>query len=496
MARLYRKCGKDFLTMAQYFKAARENKDLLMGYEVEHAKYTKKIKNAHEAFMYLDKELENIKEKTRVLRSKKGVYIVPKWDLAYDKARLYCLKLLVDMDCKEDMVNKRFDEYLKSVKSLQWEKPHFIYAKFIDQKLEEAQMRNKIPNSVSDRLIVYRMSNYLYSIKFGQKYLWQSLPKALELWFKHCEDNIPQIETISKKIYEFETYKLAQVYQILLSKFHQRSSRIWVARIIAKIASEYPSQFCWSILHFKNFYYTTTQNRALQNLELKKDDEDRKDFATQVMERVKALNESSFKIIKNAEELFKKIIKLAEDNQNVSSKNTNFEIKSDLLRLDFSKYKIAMPIEENMVPNMPKKDSPKQRKFAVFKAHPVYVAKFYHKGQVMLSKEKPKKIGLIGTDGKVYFFLLKHDQNGDLRKEARFMEYCNVINRIFENDYECQKRNIKLITYTITPLSRNTGLIEWIENTTTFKSICSEQWRNIGVKCDMNDIKTSLRIKI
>jgi serine/threonine-protein kinase ATR len=50
----------------------------------------------------------------------------------------------------------------------------------------------------------------------------------------------------------------------------------------------------------------------------------------------------------------------------------------------------------------------------------------------MTSKEKPKKIGVIGTDGKVYYFLLKCDKQGDLRKEQRFIDFAMQCNKIFE----------------------------------------------------------------
>jgi len=45
------------------------------------------------------------------------------------------------------------------------------------------------------------------------------------------------------------------------------------------------------------------------------------------------------------------------------------------------------------------------------------IAGFLQKVTIMLSKEKPKKIGILGTDKKVYNFLLKCDKYGDLRKE-------------------------------------------------------------------------------
>ena len=80
----------------------------------------------------------------------------------------------------------------------------------------------------------------------------------------------------------------------------------------------------------------------------------------------------------------------------------------------------------------------------------------------MHSKEKPKKIGLEGSDGRVYNFLLKCDKNGDLRKEQRFIDFAVLCNKMLENDAESRKRNLRMRTYSIVPLSRQTGLIEWI----------------------------------
>jgi serine/threonine-protein kinase ATR len=107
----------------------------------------------------------------------------------------------------------------------------------------------------------------------------------------------------------------------------------------------------------------------------------------------------------------------------------------------------------------------------------------------MLSKEKPKKIGIIGTDKNVYNFLLKCDKYGDLRKEQRFIEFAGLCNKMLENDSEAFKRNLRLRTYAIVPLSRNTGLIEWINNTTTLKSVVGEYWKKQNIKGEMNDIK-------
>lgn len=61
---------------------------------------------------------------------------------------------------------------------------------------------------------------------------------------------------------------------------------------------------------------------------------------------------------------------------------------------------------------------------------------------------------------------------------------------MLENDSESRKRNLRLRTYAIVPLSRSTGLIEWIQNTSTLKCIVGDQWKKHNIKGEMQDIKS------
>lgn len=60
---------------------------------------------------------------------------------------------------------------------------------------------------------------------------------------------------------------------------------------------------------------------------------------------------------------------------------------------------------------------------------------------------------------------------------------------MLEMDPEACKRNLRIRTYAIVPLSRNTGLIEWINNTVTLKTVVSEYWKKQNVRGEMGDIK-------
>ena len=150
--------------------------------------------------------------------------------------------------------------------------------------------------------------------------------------------------------------------------------------------------------------------------------------------------------------------------------------------------------EENVSPNQLGSDyhcddNEDEIDFPAFKADPVMISGFLHKVTIMLSKEKPKKIGILGTDKPVYNFLLKCDKYGGLRKEQRFIDFAVLCNKMLDNDNEARKKNLRLRTYAIVPLSRNTGLIEWIQNTSTLKSVVGEYWRKNNIKGEMQDIK-------
>eukprot|EP01035_Chromulina_nebulosa_P018013 gene18013-23651_t len=54
---------------------------------------------------------------------------------------------------------------------------------------------------------------------------------------------------------------------------------------------------------------------------------------------------------------------------------------------------------------------------------------------VATSKAKPKTITVLSLNKSIKF-LVKQERNGDLRKDARMMEFNNVVNRIFVSSYE------------------------------------------------------------
>jgi ataxia telangiectasia mutated family protein len=84
----------------------------------------------------------------------------------------------------------------------------------------------------------------------------------------------------------------------------------------------------------------------------------------------------------------------------------------------------------------------------------------------------PKLVICKGTDGKSYRQLVKvylgpinMKQNDDLRQDAVLSKIFSICNILLEKDADTRSAKATIRTYKVIPLSPQTGLLEWIENT-------------------------------
>jgi serine/threonine-protein kinase ATR len=72
--------------------------------------------------------------------------------------------------------------------------------------------------------------------------------------------------------------------------------------------------------------------------------------------------------------------------------------------------------------------------------HSVTIQEFTGIPKVIYSLAQPKRITCRGTDGENYMFLLKQEKCGDMRKEGRVMEICELVNRLISTHPEGKKK--------------------------------------------------------
>ena len=92
------------------------------------------------------------------------------------------------------------------------------------------------------------------------------------------------------------------------------------------------------------------------------------------------------------------------------------------------------------------------------------------------SLQQPRKVTIVGSDGKRYIFLCK--PKDDLRRDSRVMEFTSLMNKLLMKDPASRRRQFKIRTYAAMPINEECGLIEWVPNTVGFRNIVYDVYKS------------------
>ena len=87
----------------------------------------------------------------------------------------------------------------------------------------------------------------------------------------------------------------------------------------------------------------------------------------------------------------------------------------------------------------------------------------------MASKQRPRRLSVMGSDGREYVFLLKGHE--DLRQDERVMQLFGLVNTLLTVDASCARLDLGIQRYSVVPLSTNSGLIEWVPQCDTLHAL-------------------------
>ena len=97
------------------------------------------------------------------------------------------------------------------------------------------------------------------------------------------------------------------------------------------------------------------------------------------------------------------------------------------------------------------------------------VVGFQSQVTVMRSLRKPIKLTIHSSDERSHSFLVKGGE--DLRLDQRIQQLFGTMNSIFASDAACTQRSLALKTYQVIPLTKDVGMIEWLDNTEPIKAV-------------------------
>ncbi|CAI5717392.1 unnamed protein product [Peronospora farinosa] len=385
-----------------------------------------------------------------------------------------------------------------------WEKGYFFLAKYYEYLLSVShpdaltgsmgsdEVANLLVDSAFHTQLINLMKNYVLALAHGTKFVFQSLPRLLTLWFEYGEvlyagtngrtgnkanKVLRQIEiglsqcTTEQKVLDDITNVVNEATESLpayewLVCFPQVTSRIChpnpivvdgVKKIMFRVLTAYPTQAMWPLLGLSRSLNPQRRNRAREIIS-----------TTQQEFLSKGLKETA--------DSFSEGMRMAEELISLAAHDPGNNQRKIHIRLSRIRTRILVPIQMALTTILPTAGlAPRDEFHVAFSPNAqIYIKAFSDKADVMMTKEKPKRIEILGTDGQLYPFLCKREKTGDLRKDARMMEFNSMINKLLQKDREGRKRKLRLRTYAVVCLNEESGLMEWVRHTKAMRQLIGQ----------------------
>nr|XP_057946886.1 serine/threonine-protein kinase ATR isoform X2 [Doryrhamphus excisus] len=361
-----------------------------------------------------------------------------------------------------------------------WEDGNFYLAKYYD-KVMPMVTDNKLEKQ--GNLIRYIVTYFGKALQFGNQYIYQAMPRMLSLWLdfgaKVCEceksgradrqmrQELSKINTaMSEHCANLPPYQFLTAFSQLISRVCHSSDDVFnvLMTIVAKVFLAYPQQAMWLMTAVSKSSYPTRMNRC-----------------NQILKKAISLKQSLEKFISDANRLTDKLLELC--NKPVDGNCTTLTISVHFKQLKrlveeptFSQ--ILIPLQSVLIPTLPSTGGANTHHDA-FPGHWAYLDGFEDSVEILASLQKPKKISLMGSDGRSYTMMCK--PKDDLRKDCRLMEFNCLINKCLRKDAESRRRELHIRTYAVIPLNEECGIIEWVSNTAGLRHILTKLYKERGV---------------
>ncbi|KAK0130626.1 Serine/threonine-protein kinase atr [Merluccius polli] len=386
----------------------------------------------------------------------------------------------------EETANFESNAIMKAYKDVtnllpEWEDGNFYLAKYYD-KVMPMVTDNKLEKQ--GNLIRYIVSYFGKALQFGNQYIYQAMPRMLSLWLDfgakvyECEkagrvdrqmrQELAKINAaVSENCSNLAPYQFLTAFSQLISRVCHSSSEVFgvLNAIVAKVLLAYPQQAMWLMTAVSKSSYPTRMNRC-----------------NEILKTAVDLKASLGKFIGDVNRLTDKLLELCnkpvDGNSATLSMGVHFkQLKRLVEEPTFSQ--ILIPLQAVLIPTLPSTGGAHGTQHDAFPGHWAYLAGFEDSIEILASLQKPKKIGLKGSDGRSYTMMCK--PKDDLRKDCRLMEFNCLINKCLRKDAESRRRELHICTYAVIPLNEECGIIEWVNHTAGLRHILTKLYKEKGV---------------
>ena len=407
-------------------------------------------------------------------------------------------------------------KYYKSVieSNPRAEESYFYLAKYFSKLLMSAseqsnnQPNNKQSNSSplpDGNLHLDAIRNFGMSLRYGSKFIFESMPQLISLWLDfalsvHNYSSQPNAQPIAlsngrqimmsinaemrNMLGPVPAYQFLIVFPQLISRIchPQRETAAVLLEVAAYVMSNYPQQTTWLAI---------AVSRSMWPLRRKRCDE-----LFHQLRRLKGeLNQYISDIMRLTDRLCEVCDKSTDRDPSDESKLLALSVSRDFRQMkrlveDPGFSRVLIPLQHLLWPTLPtvarrpttSTNQSSQTPHQPFPADEIYFAGFGEQVEVMRSLQRPKRLLVRGSNGKMYGFLCKPKE--DLRKDSRWMEYVTVVNSLLQRDPDASRRRLSVRTFAVIPLNEDCGIIEWVDHTHPIRPIIMSIYRERGIAKD------------
>jgi serine/threonine-protein kinase ATR len=390
-----------------------------------------------------------------------------------------------------------------------WEKGHYYLGRHY-KKVLEYEKALKIDDQ-SDAYVTGEIGrlvieNYIRSLNYGTKYLYQTLPRILTLWLELGAqvDKPPEGKvSVSRELFRRRTEQLNLLHSFLDKYIHRLPAYIFytalpqiVARIahpnknvferlshiVVKVVEAHPRQALWGLFGIMTTRMTSERRTRGQHILQLLRNGSRK--VENGMYDLKVL-------LRMGEKLAEQLLHACSNGDFQSNRTTVASITRDLnFNHKCTPCPLVVPIESCLTATLPTLTN-NLKKHKAFAGDVVTVDSFLDEVLVLGSLAKPRRLTARGSDGQNYMLLIK--PKDDLRTDQRLMEFNGMINRSLKRDAQSSRRQLYIKTYAVTPLNEECGIIEWVDGLKTLRDIILAQYKARNIQPDYNQIRNMMK---
>ncbi|KZT71549.1 hypothetical protein DAEQUDRAFT_111495 [Daedalea quercina L-15889] len=324
------------------------------------------------------------------------------------------------------------------------------------------------------KMSLHTVRAYIRAIKYGSKFIYQTVPRLLTLWLdmgEHPEMSVHRnygymITELERAIKTIPVYKWYTAFPQIVSRVGHSNETVYklLSQLVARVIQEYPKQSLW-------LFVSAVQSNKAQ----------RSQRGRAILDGLKAtdrkgglgglINES----LRMVDQLLELCIRPVPESKKLLNMQKDFP---GLYRLAPSQ--LIVPLQDSLTANVPPASIMTDSAHQPFPPNAPLIESFLDEVEVMKSLARPKKIALRGSDGHTYMFLGK--PKDDLRKDARLMDFNMIINKLLKANSESRRRQLYIRTYGVVTLNEECGFIQWVPNTAPIRPILNQYYDRIGVK--------------